>query len=151
MAVDLQTNGASTFSTARNYSSPVEPQEKSLGELFADLARESSTLIRQEVNLAKAEIGQKAAKIGKDATQIAIGGFIAYAGALVFFAAITLMLVQLAGMPAWGAALLVSLVALAGGGFLALQGVNALKNIDPTPHQTLDTLKEDAKWAKQQL
>jgi len=151
MAVDLQTKGASTFSTARNSSAPVETEEKSLGELFADLARESSTLIRQEVNLAKAEIGQKAAKVGKDATLIAIGGFIAYAGALVLFAAITLMLVQLAGMPAWGAALLVSLAALAGGGFLALQGVNALKKIDPTPHQTLDTLQEDAKWAKQQL
>jgi len=146
MAIEMQT-GASSYSTARN-----EPQqEKSLGELFADLTRESSTLIRAEVNLAKAELGQKAAKAGKDATTIAAGAFIAYAGALVLFAAITLMLVQLAGMPAWGAALLVAVLALAGGGFLAMSGVNALKNADPTPHNTIDTLKEDAKWAKQQF
>lgn len=147
MAVEVQT-GAASYATARN----APPQEeKSLGELFADLTRESSNLVRQEVNLAKAELSQKAAKVGKDAVLIAAGGFIAYAGALVLFAAIVLMLVQLANMPAWGAALLVSLVALVGGGMLAMSGVNALKKVDPTPHNTLDTLKEDAQWAKQQL
>ena len=146
MAVEVQT-GASSYATARN----APQEEKSLGELFADLTRESSNLVRQEVNLAKAELSQKAAKVGKDAVLIAAGGFIAYAGALVLFAAIVLMLVQLANMPAWGAALLVSLVALIGGGMLAMSGVNALKKVDPTPHNTLDTLKEDAQWAKQQL
>lgn len=149
MAIEAQTNpasNASSYSTARN-----EPQEKSLGELFADLTRESSTLIRQEIDLAKAEMTKKAARAGKDAVQIAIGTFLAYAGTLVLFAAITLMLVQLAGMPAWGASLLVAIVALAVGGFLAMNGINALKKIDPTPHNTIDTLQEDAQWAKQQL
>jgi len=146
MAVDMQTN--SGFSTARN--APAT-EEKSLGDLFADLTRESSNLVRQEVNLAKAELTQKATKVGKDAAVIAAGAFVAYAGALVLFAAIILMLVELAKMPAWGAALLVSVVALVGGGLLAMSGLNALKKIDPTPHNTIDTLKEDAKWAKQQL
>ena len=126
-------------------------EEKPLGELFSDLARESSALVRQEVKLAKAELSQKAAKFGKDAVLVAAGGFIAYAGALVLFAAIILMLVQLANMPAWLATLLVSVVALVGGGMLAMSGLNAMKQIDPTPHNTLDTLKEDAQWAKQQL
>jgi len=147
MTVEVQT-GASSYATAKN--SPQQ-EEKSLGELFSDLTRESSNLVRQEVNLAKAELTQKAAKVGKDAALIAVGGFIAYAGALVLFAAIVLMLVQLAHVPAWGAALLVSLVALIGGGVLAMSGINAIKKIDPTPHNTIDTLKEDAQWAKQQL
>jgi len=145
MAIEMQSN-TTAYATSRN-----EPQEKSLGELFADLTRESSTLIRQEVNLAKAEMTQKAARAGKDVALIGVGAFIAYAGALVLFAAITLMLVQLAGMPAWGAALLVAVIALVGGGVLAMSGVNALKKIDPTPQNTIDTLQEDARWAKRQL
>ena len=124
-------------------------EEKSLGDLFADLTRESSVLIRQEINLAKAEMTQKAAKFGKDATTVAIGGFIAYAGALTLFAAIVLLVAQF--IPAWVAALLVAIIALVGGGLMAMGGLKAMKTIDPTPHNTLDTLKEDAKWAKQQL
>lgn len=147
MAVEVQT-GNSSYATARNV---PQQEEKSLGELFSDLTRESSNLVRQEVNLAKAELTQKAAKVGKDAVLIAAGGFIAYAGALVLFAAIVALLVEVAHMPVWGAALLVSLVALIGGGLLAMSGINALKKIDPTPHNTIDTLKEDAQWAKQQL
>lgn len=147
MAVDIQSG--SSFSTARN--APPATEEKSLGDLFADLTRESSNLVRQEVNLAKAELTQKAAKVGKDAGVVAAGTFMMYAGALVLFAAIILMLVQLANMPAWGAALLVSVIALVAGGVLAMSGVNALKKVDPTPHNTVDSLKEDAKWAKQQL
>ena len=33
--------------------------ERSLGELFGDLARETSTLVRQEVQLAKTEMSKK--------------------------------------------------------------------------------------------
>ena len=150
MAIETQTGGATTYGVAR--SAPAQPtEEKGLGELFADLTRESSALVRQEINLAKAEMTAKATKAGKDIAMVAVGGFLAYAGALVLFAAIVLMLVDLAHMPAWGAALLVSVLAIGGGAVLAMGGVNALKKIDPLPHNTVDTLKEDAKWAKQQI
>lgn len=162
MALEMETEtntgnigaNAAVYGTARNPvpTAVAEPaREKSLGELFADLSRESSALIRHEVSLAKAELGQKAAKIGKDAGMIAAGGVLALGGFLTLLAAITLMLVQLAGMPAWGAALLVAAVVLIGGGVLAMNGLNSLKSIDPTPHQTVETLKEDAQWAKQQI
>ena len=39
--------------------------DRSLGELFADLARESSTLLRQEVQLAKTELSQKASALSR--------------------------------------------------------------------------------------
>ena len=50
-------------------------EEKSLGELFAELTRDSSTLIRQEIALAKAEMTQKTKDVGKDVGFIAAGGF----------------------------------------------------------------------------
>jgi hypothetical protein len=33
---------------------------------------------------------------------------------------------------------------------LIQQGLNALKRIDPTPRQTIESLKEDKEWAKEQ-
>lgn len=117
-------------------------QDKSLGELFRDLAQEVSTLVRQEANLAKVEMSQKAAEAGKDVGMLAAGGAVAYAGLLAILAAIICGLAQ-AGMPWWAAALVVGIVVAGAGGALAWQGLSALKKFDPVPRQTLETLKED--------
>jgi len=42
----------------------VNQNDRSLGELFADLAKESSVLVRQEVALAKAELTQSGKRAG---------------------------------------------------------------------------------------
>ena len=47
--------------------------DRSIGELFADLTREVSTLVREEVNLAKVEITQKATSSVKNIAFIAVG------------------------------------------------------------------------------
>ncbi len=123
--------------------------EPSLGELFAELARETSTLVRQEVELAKTEMSQKAARVGRDVAFLAIGGAVLYAGFLALLAALIVGLGQL-GLPWWLAALLVGLVVAAVGGFLIQQGLTALRREDLTPRQTIATLKEDAEWAREQ-
>jgi hypothetical protein len=54
-----------------------EPPARSLsnvGELFADISRDLSTLIRQETELAKAEMRQSAAKAGKGAGMLGGAG-----------------------------------------------------------------------------
>jgi len=124
--------------------------ERSLGELFGELARETGTLVRQEVELAKTEISQKATSVGKDIGYMAVGGFIAYAGLLAILAAIIFALVAI-GLPAWLSALLVGLTVAAAGYLLIQKGRDALKRSNLTPKRTIDTLKEDAEWAKQQM
>lgn len=123
-------------------------EERSLGELFAELARETSTLVRQEVQLARTEITQKASDAGKDIGMIGVGGAIAYAGLLAVIAGIIFGLGEL--IPLWVSALLVGIV-VAGIGYLIIQrGVSALKSRDLTPRATIDSLKEDTEWAKDQ-
>ena len=39
--------------------------DRSLGELFAELSRQTSTLVRQEMTLAKTEMSQKASQARK--------------------------------------------------------------------------------------
>ena len=117
--------------------------ERSLGELFADLSRELTTLVRHEAELAKTELSQKASTVGKNVGFLAVGGAVAYAGFLALVAALIVGLGQL-GVPWWLAALIVGLVVAGIGGFLVQKGLSALKQVDLAPRQTIDTLKEDA-------
>jgi len=123
--------------------------DRSLGELFGDLTREMGTLVRQEVELAKTEMTQKATRAGRNIASIAVGGAVAYAGFLALLAAIVFGLVEL-GLAAWLSALIVGLVVAGIGYFLVQRGLTALKEMDPAPRQTIETLKEDAEWAKEQ-
>jgi hypothetical protein len=127
---------------------PAGAQDKSLGELFADLSRETSTLVRQEVALAKTELSQKAVSVGKDVGFLAAGAAVLYAGFLALIACVIIALAH--AVPWWLSALIVGVVVAAIGGFLVMQGINDLKQQDLAPRQTLNTLKEDATWAKEQ-
>ena len=128
----------------------VRGEERSLGELFGDLARDTGTLVRQEVELAKTEMTQKASRAARDIGMLAAGGLVAYAGFLGILAAIVLGLVA-AGLDAWLAALLVGAVVAAVGALLVQRGLSALKREELAPRQTVETLKEDAQWAKDQV
>jgi uncharacterized membrane protein YqjE len=121
---------------------------RSLGELFAELASETTNLVRQEIQLAKTELTQKATSAGKDVGMIGAGGALAYAGLLALMAALIIGLGQV--IPMWASALIVGLVVVGIGYMLIQRGLTALKNIDPTPRQTLETLQEDKEWAKEQ-
>src|SRR3954453_4403476 len=112
-------------------------EERSLGELFSDLSRETSTLVRHEVDLARTEITQKASKVGKDVGTLAVGGAIAYAGFLAILAAVIIILASF--IPWWLSALIVGLVVAVIGYFLVQKGLNDLKRQDMAPKQTIET------------
>src|ERR671917_2037925 len=121
---------------------------RSLGELFSELARETSTLVRQEVNLAKTEMSDKASRAGKQVGILAAGGAVAYAGLLAILAAVIVLLNNI--MPLWASALLVGVVVAVVGYLLVRRALDALKREDFTPRETMETLKEDQQWAKEQ-
>lgn len=116
--------------------------DRSLGDLFAELSRETTTLVRQEINLATTEMTQKATRAGKDVGFLVVGGAVVYAGVLAIVAAIVLILGQ-AGVPWWLSALIVGVVVAGIGYVLIRRGLDNLKHEDMTPRQTIDTLKGD--------
>lgn len=128
---------------------PASMGGRSLGELFADLSKETGELVREEVVLAKAEMSHKAAEVGKDVGFLAAGGAVLYAGFLALLATAIIALAY--ALPWWLAALIVGIVVLVIGGFLVWKGMNNLKRTSLAPAQTIDTLKEDATWAKDQI
>jgi tetrahydromethanopterin S-methyltransferase subunit G len=123
--------------------------EHSLGELFSRLTNDITVLFRQEVALAKAELTQKAVHIGRDIGFLLGGAAVVYAGFLALLAALIIGLGQ-AGLTWWASALIVGIIVTAGGGFLVWKGLDNLQHEQLVPEQTLDSLKEDAAWAKTQ-
>jgi hypothetical protein len=124
--------------------------DRSLGDLFGDLSRQLTTLIRQEIDLARTEMTSKVTTAGRDAALVGAGGAVAYAGALVLLGAIVLILVRM-GVDAWLAALIVGLIAVAVGAVLINRGRSGLSNVDITPERAIETAKDEAEWAKEQL
>lgn len=123
--------------------------ERPLGELFTDLAQETSTLFRNEVALAKVELTDKAARVGKNVASLVIGGAVAYAALLAICAAVILLLAM--AMPAWLAAVIVGLIVGCVAWLLISKAVTALRRTDLTPQETVESLKEDAQWIKEQI
>jgi uncharacterized membrane protein YqjE len=123
--------------------------ERSLGDLFADLAQDTSTLVRQELHLAGRELGDRAAEVGKDVGMLVAGGVVLFAGLLALIATLILVLGEL-GLDWWLAALIVTVLVIGAGYALVARARSALKNVDLMPRQTMETLKEDQEWIKEQ-
>ena len=125
-------------------------RERPLGELLRMLSQETTQLVRQELELAKAEVQQKGRQAGIGA------GFLGGAGvaALLALGALTACLILLLDlvMPAWLAALI---VAAAWGIVAAVLGLRGRAKVTqaapPVPEQTVETLKEDVRWARTRM
>jgi F0F1-type ATP synthase assembly protein I len=139
----------SSTAPRRDSALATEPKQadKSLGELFGDLGREIGDLVREEFELARTETRQEVRK----ATQA--GGSLAAAAA-----AGLLMLIFLSAALAWLldqwintalsfliVGLIWAVVAIVTFAFAR----NRMREIEPMP-QTMESLKEDAEWVKQQ-
>jgi hypothetical protein len=124
--------------------------ERSLTDLFTELARETSTLVRQEVQLAKAELTQSATEAGRAVAFLVVGGAVAYAGVLFLLLAIVYGLIA-AGLDGWLAAGLVGLVVVVIGAVLVMRARASLSAASLAPRRTVESLKEDTEWAKEQL
>lgn len=124
--------------------------DRSLGDLFGDLARDMGTLVSQEVTLARTEITETATRVGKDIAVVAVGGLVAYAGLLAIIAAVIFLIAD-RGVPLWLSALIVGAIVAAVGYVLVQRGITALKQQDLTPRQTIASIKEDTQWAKEQI
>jgi len=124
-------------------------EERSLGDLFSELANETTVLVRQEVALAQVELTTKATRVGKNVGFLAVGGAVAYAAVLSILAGV-IMLLGLA-IPVWLSAIIVGLVVGGIAYFLVSSALAELRATDPVPRETVETIKEDAQWLKNQV
>lgn len=118
----------------------------SVGQLVGEAASDLSKLMRLELELAKAEIKEEAKKAGKGAGFLGVAG---YAGhLLILFLSLALMFALGSFMPLGWAALIVAVIWGIVAAVMYTRGRAQLKTVSPKPEQTIETLKEDAEWAK---
>jgi hypothetical protein len=134
----------------REAAMPELRQERSIGELFGQLSQDMTLLVRQEVQLARTEMSDKLSRFTTNLVSVMSGGFVAYLGGLALVAALILAIRDLANISLALSALIVGAV-LAIIGYVMLQkGVKELKRVDLAPRRTVETLKDDVQWAKEQ-
>jgi uncharacterized membrane protein YqjE len=121
-------------------------EDKSLGELLSTVTSDVQQLFRQEVELAKAEIRQEATKAGKAVGMYGGAGFAGYMAAL--FLSLTAVFALANVMDAAWAALIITAVWAVVAAVLYAKGRSRMRTVSPKPEQTVETLKEDAQWAR---
>jgi uncharacterized membrane protein YqjE len=120
--------------------------DESVGALVSQLTTDLGQLTRQELALAKAELQAEAKKAGKGAGML---GGAAFAGWMVaLFISLTVMWALDEAMDLIWAALIVAAVWAVVAAVLAMTGRKELREVNPKPDQTVESLKEDAKWLK---
>lgn len=123
-------------------------REQGIADLLKRLSEETTTLVKQELELAKAETTQKAKQAGTGAGLLGGAGVIGLLAGIAFTAFLILLLIEF-GIAEWLSALIVTLIYGAVAAFLGLRGKKELQEAaPPAPEQTIETLKEDAEWAK---
>jgi len=135
--------------SAADHDPVTEPRrpEATLGELFGEMTRDITTLFRKEIELAKLETRDEVSRVGRGAGMFAGAGLAAWLALLFLSLALAWLLDQ-----AMNRALAFAIVAVLWGvvgAVLALRAKREMKNVKPLP-ETVETLKEDVQWAKQQ-
>jgi uncharacterized membrane protein YqjE len=130
----------------------ADKRHEPVSDLLKQASDEATTLVHQEIRLAAAEMTGKAKEAGVGA------GMVGGAGYTLHLASLGLMLCLIfalaTAMPAWLAALVVTVVFVAIAGGLGLAGKKRIQKAGPpipeeaieSVKQTIETVKEEAKW-----
>jgi Putative Actinobacterial Holin-X, holin superfamily III len=113
--------------------------EVSVGELVGNVTRDLSTLMRQELALAQAELKAEVSKTGKAAGALGAAGFAGYMAVLFLSICLWWALGHLIGN-GWSALVVAVLWGIVAA-VLYSSGRKKLREVNPTPERTVDTLK----------
>lgn len=122
---------------------------RSVPEVLHDIVGNIQEIIRSEFRLAKAEVKEEASKARGPLTTWAIGALIGlYAVGLLLF---TIVMAMATVMATWLAALIVGAVMGVVSIALISAGSARLKRVNKVPERTIESLKENVQWAKDQI
>ena len=126
---------------------------RSFASLFRDLADASAELLRGELRLARIEFGEIANNVGNGGAQVALGAVLLLLGSLSLATGVVL-LVGDQWLPKdryWLGAFVVMALTGTCAAWLAKRGWAQLSPANLAPEQSIDSLREDKEWLKQQL
>ena len=146
MSTDI---GAAGYSTRPGAAPPQEGSSDGIGAMLSGLIKDLQDLVRGEVALAKAEIKEDVSTAGKGVAAIAVAAFFGLTGFIFLMLGLTYLLNI--WMRMWIAASIVGVLLVVIAAVLGMSGKKKLSATSLKPEQTIDSLKEDQQWAKQQI
>ena len=128
---------------------PPMQNGRSMAEVLQDIVANIQEIFRSEFRLAKVEIQQQTAVAVRSAVPLIIGALLGlYALGFLLLAAVHALSIV---VDPWLASLIVGVAVLAISLALISVGKNRLKQVKVVPEKTVETVKENMQWAKQQI
>jgi hypothetical protein len=119
------------------------------GEVVASVVDGLKTLARQRVELARIEAAEAAKPRAAGVGMFGAAGVVVLYAVLFFSAAGAAALAIV--LPLWAATLLIGVALLVVAAILVVIGRRSIRNAPAFGEQTSEGLKEDGRWAKQQI
>jgi uncharacterized membrane protein YqjE len=124
-------------------------EDRSFSDLFQSIVGNVQEIVRAEVRLAKAEMREEALKAKVSGAILGAGALAAvFAGFFLLFAGYHALALI---VPAWAAALATGAALAVVAGVALAAGMKRLRQVHPAPQRTVESIKENVEWAKQQI
>ena len=120
--------------------------ERPLSDVLKDIIGNVQEMVRSEVRLARVELREEASQSAGAAKLIGIGAGLALFGSAFLLVTVALLLALV--MPAWLATLIVGAALVLPG--VLLLGKGRAEFRVPRPRKTIETVKENVEWMKNQ-
>lgn len=124
--------------------------EPSLAALIGSIINDAKDLLVHEFRMAKLEVQDELNKTKTAAISLGVGAGIAAVGSILLILMFVHLLHAFTEMPLWGCYGIVGTILLVLGIGVLLTGKKTAREIAVIPPQTVDTLKENAQWLKEQ-
>ncbi len=120
--------------------------------LLRGILADTQTLLRQEVALARSEVRQNLKEASQVGAAFAVGAVLAtMAGLMMGLALANYISWSFPQIPLWGSLLLVGLGLGVAAAALLVHCRREARNLELTPKQTIQSMKENAKWIAQTI
>ena len=126
------------------------PARPSFTSLVEKLIEDFRNLIVQEIRLAKHEFEHEVGKAKAAAVSMSVGIGLAFLGGLLLIVMLVLLLQALTGLPLWACYGIIGGACLAAGIVLLMKAKSTATGIHVVPPKTVQTLKENVTWMKDQ-
>ena len=124
--------------------------DTSVSELIGGLVADAQELVHREIDLAKREVAIEVDKVKQGAIALGIGAGVAIIGALLLGHMLVYLVQALTGLSLWVSYLIVGAVFAIVGGLLLMQGIKRMQDVDPVPRETIESVRKDVQWIKEQ-
>ena len=123
-------------------------REPSLASLLSGIVGDAQVLVRQEIALARQEIREEISNAKDAGISLAIAGGVLAVGGLLLVLTLAQALAYFLHWPVWAGYGVVGIVLAIGGYILLSSAQRRMKQINPMPEKTVETLKENVEWIK---